>query len=268
MFRSVVCSWLPAIALSLSLPVSPQAQVDSLPEYSAAENSAEMATSADIPRMTTTPAHLTPEQMGDFLRTSGRYQAAIEAYAQIAQPSAVVWNKRGIAYQFLYDLKDAVRCYKESLKLQPVNPIVLNDLATAQESLQDFQGAEHLYRKALELDPHNAQILKNLGTNLLMQQKYDKGTEAYKQALAINPHILDARTGPKVNEPGPVQILSTANYIKARSCAQAGMADCAAAYLQQALNEGSATVKQVNEDADFAKLRSTPAIAQLIAEQK
>ena len=206
--------------------------------------------------------------MGDLLEKEGHYQAAVEAYAQVVNPSAVVWNKLGIAYQLLYDLKDAERCYKESLRMLPANPIVLNDLAIVEELKQDFPAAERMYRKALEIEPRNAQILKNLGTNLLMQGEYKKGAEAYKQALCINPHILDSRSGPMVNETGSVQSLSAANYIKARSCAEAGMTDCAIDYLERALNEGSATLKQVTTDADFANLRGTAGLARLIGNQK
>ena len=41
-----------------------------------------------------------------------RYQAAIEAYKQAPQNSAAVWNKMGIAYQMMFNLPDATRCYE------------------------------------------------------------------------------------------------------------------------------------------------------------
>ena len=268
-YRIAPCRWLSVIALLLSLPVLLAGQVGSFGGSLQSDNTYGPAVAADGSGGSTHKAlPPAPEQMGDLLEREGHYQAAIEAYAQVLTPSAVVWNKLGICYQLLYDLKDAEHSYKESLKLLPANPIVLNDLAIVQELKQDFPSAERMYRKALEIDPRNAQILKNLGTNLLMQGEYTKGAEAYKQALAINQHILDFRTGPKVNETGSVQSLSAANYIKARSCAEAGMTDCAIDYLQRALIEGSATVKQVNADADFANLRGTPALARLIGDQK
>jgi tetratricopeptide (TPR) repeat protein len=269
-YQSSVCHWLPAIAFLLSIPALAQAQTGFYAGQPAAAGDLAVAdTQADAPEMAkhqVSPVAL--EQTGDSLEKGGQYQAAIEVYQQVLKPSAVTWIKMGISYEMLEDLKNAERCYKESLKLQPANPIVLNDLATVQELLQDLPAAERMYRKALEFDPHNAQILKNLGTNLLMQGQFKKGTESYKQALSINPHILDARVGPKVTETAPADALRAANDSKARSCAQAGMTDCAISYLRQAFNEGSVTVKQVNTDADFASLRGTPALAQLIAEQQ
>ena len=61
----------------------------------------------------------TPEEIGDSLQAHQRYQAAIAAYAQDPNPSAHLWNKMGIAYQLMFNLKDAARCYKASLTISP-----------------------------------------------------------------------------------------------------------------------------------------------------
>lgn len=264
--RPVVYGWLAAVALSLLLPAWAQAQAVLPAGESANGYSADANTFGDS--ATSAPAQLNPEKMGDSLAASGRYLAAAKAYAQIAHPSAVVWNKMGIAYQMVYDLKDAVRCYKESLKLRPGNAWVLNNLGTVQDLQEDFQAAERDYRKSLKLEPNNAHVLRNLGTNLLMQREYDKSAEVYQEALAIDPHILDPHYNLQVLVPGGAQAPGEANYIKARSCARAGLADCALTYLEQALDEGSATPKRVAEDADFASLRGTPALDKLLARQQ
>ena len=123
MYHSTVCRWLPAIALIVSLPVSLRAQTgifSSDPGGSSGTNvSADPSTAGSHPAQ---ELEFSLEQMGDSLETSGRYQAASMAYAQIAYPSATVWNKMGVSYQLLYNLKDAKRCYKQSLKLRPANP--------------------------------------------------------------------------------------------------------------------------------------------------
>lgn len=267
---SVVCRWLPAIALSVSLPISLQAQIGNFSSDSAAAGSSGTNVSADLETAGTPSAQdlkFSLEQKGDSLEASGHYQAASNAYAQIAHPSAAVWNKLGESYQMLYDLKDAMRCYKESLKLRPANPGVLNNLGTVEELLGDHSAAERDYRRALKNDPNNAQILKNLGTSLLMQGENDKSAAAYKKALNLNPHILDAYPGPRVEE-DEGKLAGVASYIKAQSCARAGLIDCALSYLQRAFNEGSATVKRVSTDADFASLRGTPALARLLAQEQ
>ena len=271
-YRSTVFGWLAAIALSLILPASMEAQAAFAAGESADEYSAVTAASGDMATIERglDQLQLSPEEKGDQLSASGHYLAAVRAYSLIEHPSAALWNKMGMGYQMVYDLKDAIRCYKESIKLQPNNAYVLNNLGTLQDLQKDFPAAERDYRKALKLSPNDANALRNLGTNLLMQREYDKSAEAYEQALAINPHILDPRTAPHVVvEGGAQRRQGVGNYIKAQSCAR-GEADpdCALTYLERALNEGSASAKSVADDADFASLRDTPELARLLALQQ
>jgi tetratricopeptide (TPR) repeat protein len=267
---AAVCRWLSAVAFTISLPIALQAQVGMYSvDPSAGSPSGETA-SVSLPTHIPTlapPQQITPLEMGDRLEDSQHYQAAIQAYAQIANPSAAVWNKMGAAYQMMYNMKDAMRCYKSSLKLEPTNATVLNNLAAAEELLGDYSSAERDYRKALKLKPNQAHALKNLGTNLLMQGEYNKSAEAYRQALAIDPHIFDSHSSNRVEEPEG-KLAGVASYIKAESCSRAGLTECALSYLQRAFNEGSATVKKVIADADFSNLRGSPALARLLAQEQ
>jgi tetratricopeptide (TPR) repeat protein len=208
-----------------------------------------------------------PEQLGDSLVAHQRYQAAIEAYSKAHEMTAELWNKMGIAYQMLFNAKDAAQCYKESLKLDPNNPQVMNNLATIYASLKQYEKADRLYRKALKLDPKSAIALKNYGTNLLAERKYNKGWDAYQQALAIDPQIFAGREGPSVQNPSNVRDRGAVNYYMAAGCARAGYTDCAVEYLRMALDEGFTTRKKVEADSQFASLRDKPAFRQLLAEQ-
>ena len=210
----------------------------------------------------------TPEQLGDSLVAHQRYQAAIAAYSKAPEMTADIWNKMGIAYQMLFNAKDATRCYKESLKLSPTNPQVMNNLATVYASLKQYGQADRMYRKALKLDPKSAVVLKNYGTNLLAEHKYNRGWEAYQQALAIDPDIFAGRDGPSVQNPSNVQDRGAVNYYMAAGCARAGYTDCALQYLRMALDEGFTTRKKVQADSQFASLRDNPAFKQLLAEQR
>jgi Tfp pilus assembly protein PilF len=216
---------------------------------------------------TPVPNPPTPEQIGDSLAARQRYQAAIAAYAKAPQMTASLWNKMGIAYQMMFDSKDATRCYKESLRLDPRDPHVVNNLGTVYASLKEYGHADRMYRKALKLDPHSALILMNFGTNLLAERKYNKGWEAYQQALAIDPQIFADHTSPAVEDPASVQQRGAMNYYMALGCARAGYTDCALQYLRLALDEGFVTRKKVAADSEFAKLRGNPAFQQLLAEQ-
>ena len=259
--------WLPAIALFVASSSSSQAQLaQPLTADSVVAHSLSGLPAGDLTR----PPLPTPsfEQTGDAHFVLKEYQAALEAYSKIERPSAAVWNKMGIGYQMLFDSKDAVRCYKESLKLDPNNFRVLNNLATLDDTLQDYSAAERLYTRALRINPRSALVLKNLGTNLLRQHQYGRGSDALAQALAIDPHIFDSHSGPKVEAPSPVQERGAASYFEARSCARAGLTDCAIAHLRQAFNEGSATLKKVADENDFESMRGKPEFQSLLAEQR
>jgi Tfp pilus assembly protein PilF len=208
----------------------------------------------------------THEELGDTLAVHRRYQAAIEEYAK-APPSAAVWNKMGIAYQMMFNLKDATRCYRESLKTESRNSQVLNNLGTVYDSLKDYGAAERLYHKALKSDPHSPLILKNLGTNLLAQHKYTRGWDEYQKALAIDPSIFEDRSSPQVQNPSTVAERGAMNYYMALGCVRMGQISCALEYLRMALDEGFTSPKKIATDTEFASLRDNPDFKEMLAAQ-
>jgi tetratricopeptide (TPR) repeat protein len=222
--------------------------------------------SAQLPAANEPPP--SKEEMGDAYGARQRYQAAIEAYKAIAHPSATVWNKMGIAYQMLFDTADAVRCYKQSIKLDAKNASVVNNLATVYDSMKQYGQAEKMYRKALKIDSKSAIIYKNLGTNLMMQKKYVSGGEAYRQALAIDPGVFQDTNSPRVSNPSNVQDRGALNYYMALGCVRAGQTDCALKSLRMALNEGFITAKKVAADPAFQSLRDNPEFQQLLTSQQ
>lgn len=212
-----------------------------------------------------TPA--TAEQIGDALMAHQRYQAAIEAYKKASPDNATVWNKEGIAYQLMFNLTDAMHCYRTSDKLSPKNSNVLNNLGTVYDALKQYHNAEKMYRKALKIDPNSALIRKNLGTNLLAQHKYEKGWEEYKAALKIDPAIFNDNSRPRIQNPASVSDRGAMNYYLAKGCVRAGMPERAIQYLRMSLNEGYANPKKIIADNEFAALHGLPEFEELIASQ-
>lgn len=254
-------SWVPASVVSAALITGSIALF--------AQTTSQTAPAATQPMRTEvlkTPPP-SPEAVGDSLMAHHRYQAAIEAYKQAPQNSAVVWNKMGIANQMLFILPEAKRCYEVSLKLDSKNVNVLNNLGTVYDSEKNYKAAVKMYRKALKIDPKSALVLKNLGTDLLAQHKYEKGWEVYKQALAVDPQIFDRNVGPKVENPASVQQRGAMNYYMAKGCVRAGKNERAIEYLRMALNEGFTSPKKLAADNEFAGLRGIPAFEQLIAQE-
>jgi tetratricopeptide (TPR) repeat protein len=245
-------------------PVQAPLQVPAPSQTPAQPTSSPGAAQRTTPVATPPP---TPEELGDTLVIHQRYQAALAAYAK-APPSATVWNKMGIAYQMMFNLKDASRCYKESLALDSKNPNVLNNLGTIYDSEKEYGQAEKYYKKALKLDPKSALVLKNLGTNLLSQHKNSRGWEMYQEALAIDPQIFEDRNSPQVQNPTSVQERGVMNYYMALGCVRVGQTACALQYLRMAMDEGYTTPKKVAQDVAFASLRDNPDFKLLLASQK
>jgi tetratricopeptide (TPR) repeat protein len=209
----------------------------------------------------------TPEQVGDSLSVRQRYQAAIAAYSKAEPPTAVIWNKMGIAYQMMFDTKDAIRCYTASLKLEPRSAQVLNNLATVYDSQKLYSQAEKTYRKALKLDPKSALIHRNLGSNLMAQHKYKKGSEAYRAALILDPQIFSSHSGASVQNPASAQDRGALHYYMAKGCVSAGNPECAIQNLRLAMNEGFTNVRKIATDEAFASIRELPGFQQLIESQ-
>ena len=265
------CFLLPAIVLSVTLPAALPAQfaltsVKPTPENSAPTHAYVRSTSVNA--LPATPPPLTNEMRGDIHMAREEYRAALASYANVESPSASTWDKMGIAYQMLFDVDDAVRSYKQSLKVDPRNVRALNNLATVEDSRQNFSAAERLYKKALRIAPRSANILKNLGTDLILQHQFGRGADAYAQALTINPHVLDATSGPSIDAPSPSKDRGAQNYAQARTCARVGLTSCALAHLQSAFNEGAATLTSVANEDDFDWLRARPEFQAILAAQK
>jgi len=174
----------------------------------------------------------------------------------------------GIDYQLMLNPNDAVRCYQNSIKINPNDAGVLNNLATVYGSMKNYGAADRMYRKAIKVDPKSALIIKNYGTNLLTEHKYQKGWQEYQRALRIDPSVFAEHDGPFVQNEARANERGAMNYYMAVGCARAGYTDCALQYLRNALDEGYTSPKKVAADSDFASLRANPEFKQMLAEQE
>lgn len=196
-----------------------------------------------------------------------RYQAAIAAYKKAPKNDPDAWNKMGIAYQLMFNLTDAMHCYRISHKLNPKNSNVINNIGTVYDALKEYHNAEKEYRKALKLDPNSALIRKNLGTNLLAQHKYAKGWEQYVAALKIDPEVFGRSARPRVENPASISDRGAMNYYLAKGCVRAGMPERAVEYLRLAINEGYITPKKAASDIEFATLHDLPAFKEMMSSE-
>ena len=226
-------------------------------------------TSPSTPEVAAPPpsAALTPEIQGDLLMFHRSYAAAIEAYKRENQPSAVLWNKIGVAYHHMFALEQARKYYQMALAMNPNYPEALNNLAAVYHGQHDYKQAERTYKLALKYAPGAAITYCNLGTAYFAEEKYKPGMEAYRKALALNPNIFEPGQTQIVQETTSRRQLVAVNYYLAKTYATAGKMQEAIAYLRKALENGFKDRKQLMKDKEFAALRSTPEFHQLMVEE-
>jgi tetratricopeptide (TPR) repeat protein len=196
-----------------------------------------------------------------------RYQAAIEEYKKAPRNSVDAWNKMGVAYQLMYNVAEAGRCYEKALKLDPHNAVAFNNMGSVFMAEKAYSQAAKYFRKAAKQDATAALYRKNLGTALLAERKYEQGWSEYQQALALDPDIFSASGSVRVENPGTIRDRGAMNYYMAKGCLKAGQTDQAIEYLRQALNEGFTTPKKIIADAQFASLKDVPAFQKMMASQ-
>lgn len=208
-----------------------------------------------------------PEELGDLYIVRHRYLDAINTYQQIAGSSPIIWNKLGIAYQHLFNIKAARSAYEHSLSLDPKYPEALNNLGTVLYAEKNYSGAARYYNRALKLSPHSAPIYANLGTAHFAKGDYKRGGKAYREAFRIDPGVFDEAAANKIQEPGSREARAMLSYHLAKFYAGARMNERALQCLRDALDNGFRDKKRLMGDEELAELRETQGFRQLLSDQ-
>jgi len=87
---------------------------------------------------------------------------------------------------------EAIKCYRESLKIKPGYAEALNNLGHALADQREFAKAIEQYRMALRSSPENVEIHNNLGNALSEVGHVDAAIAQYQFVLVRNPNHADA----------------------------------------------------------------------------
>jgi curved DNA-binding protein CbpA len=102
------------------------------------------------------------------------------------------WRNKGSALYFLGKYDDAIKCYDESIKIDPSNPIVWNNKGLALYYLEKYDDAILAYEHAITINPSDADAWNSKGNSLNSLKKYEEAILAYEHAITINPSDADA----------------------------------------------------------------------------
>ena len=215
-----------------------------------------------------TPQEL--ERQGDQLRAQKRYLDSIDYYnaALAKQPTAMVWNKNGIALLFLQHNKDAQKCFEEALKSDKNSAEALNNLGFVEQMQKRYGKAIKYYNKALAVRPNSATFHYNLGAAHFGKHEYDKAAQEYKIAYQLDSEIFQrvSKTGVMAQSSSP-EDRAAFSFMVAKMYAQAGDFEHSLEYLRKAMEDGYKNINKVYTDAEFASLRTDKRFAELMAQK-
>jgi tetratricopeptide (TPR) repeat protein len=201
---------------------------------------------------------LTPEQRGDLYMARKMYREAIDTYRAAAGDSAVMWDKIGIAWHQLGDLRAAQKAYEHAIKIDKKYADAINNVGTVFYAEKKYRSAISRYNRALQFAPDSASIWSNLGTAWYARGKFDLMAQAYTKALQLDPDVFEKNSsvGTRMMDRG-VADKARYHYELARLYAGTGKNDLALQYLRKALEEGFKEKDKLQQAKEFAALRET-----------
>jgi tetratricopeptide (TPR) repeat protein len=144
------------------------------------------------------------------------------------------------------ELDRARALLERAVQLDPTLKVAYNSLGNLHHQQQQYQQAIAMYERALALDPQYAKARNNLGSTYLRLSMNDRAlTELHKAIQADSGYGL-------------------AYYNLACVYARAGDGASAAQYLQQSMALEPQARVWAQTDDDFAPVRATPAVQQLL----
>jgi tetratricopeptide (TPR) repeat protein len=210
------------------------------------------------------------EEQGDLLRARKQYFDALDFYkAAIAkEPSALLWNKEGMAYLLLQRYPEAIKCFDQAIKLDKRAPEGYNNRGYMEYAKQSYGKAIHYYKKAISLRPTDAVFHYNMGSAYFATHDYKHAAHAYQAAYKLDPNIFDrvSKTGIMVQSTSP-QDRAAFSFMVAKMYAQAGDIDHSLEYLRKAMEDGYKNINKVYTDSEFASLREDKRFTELMAQK-
>jgi tetratricopeptide (TPR) repeat protein len=211
------------------------------------------------PTPVSTPVHsqLSAEDRADIFMARKMYREAIDTYGLAPETSATRWNKMGIAYHQLQDLRSAKKNYEQAIRLDPNYGEAINNLGTIYYGQQSYRRAVRQYKKALRELPESASIESNLGTAYFARKDYKKAADAYEKAMQLDPDVFEHHsTYGILLQNNNVGERAKFHYYLAKTYAKNGLTDRALLYIRKSLEEGFDERRKFLEDPEFSSLKN------------
>jgi len=210
------------------------------------------------------------EVQGDELRAEKRFLDSIDFYdaALAKQPTALLWNKKGMSYLLLQHPDKAAKCFDKAIKLDKNAPEGYNNRGYIEQMKKRYDKAIKYYLKAAKLRPSDAVFQYNIGSSYFCMHEYSKAADAYKAAFALDPDIFIrvSRMGTMAQATSP-EDRAAFSFMVAKMYAKAGNVDRSLEYLRKAMENGYKHINDVYKDQEFATLRTDKRFEELMAQR-
>ena len=91
-----------------------------------------------------------------------------------------------MAHQGLYQHKVSIKCFQDSLRLDPNNIAAMNNLANSYKALGKLEYASEFYEKTLKINPNYINGLNNFANLKILTNKYKEAINLLDKALQIS----------------------------------------------------------------------------------
>ena len=129
------------------------------------------------------------------LYNQGHFSAVVEQAQVLTEqyPNAfVVWNILGVSTSQIGMLDEAIKAYKQAIKLKPDYVDAFNNMGNALKAQGNLGEAIEVYKNVISLKPDYADAYINMGLILHDQGKLDQAIEANIKAISLKPDYAEA----------------------------------------------------------------------------
>lgn len=135
----------------------------------------------------------------DVIQDRAKAEQVLLHCSQVAPKDPEVWEGLGRLYLARHQETDAVRCFREAVRLSPADPGYAAGLALSLESDKQLSAAQRQYEKALRLNAASRApkpiVYVLYANSLATANRFRESVTYYTRALLLDPHSSDAYQG-------------------------------------------------------------------------